>query len=168
MALCLANSLVARRDFVPYDQLVRYRWWHINGYMSSTGKCFDIGAATSQSLTEFGRRQKDFAEKTNIPLEQLDFLSNINLLKEFNVFCSEDGVAGNGALMRLAPVPLFFYKHPIEAIEFCGISGKITHGDDKAYDTCRYYGALIIAALRGETKEQLLDKDFYLKTSRLV
>ncbi|CAF1509657.1 unnamed protein product, partial [Rotaria sordida] len=28
MALCLANSLVARRDFIPYDQLVRYKWWY--------------------------------------------------------------------------------------------------------------------------------------------
>ncbi|CAF4141711.1 unnamed protein product, partial [Rotaria sordida] len=53
MALCLGISLVARRDFIPYDQLVRYKWWFEHGYMSSTGHCFDIGAATSQSLQEF-------------------------------------------------------------------------------------------------------------------
>ncbi|UJR17199.1 hypothetical protein I4U23_004094 [Adineta vaga] len=69
----------------------------------------------------------------------------------------------NGALVRLAPVPLFFWKYPIEAIEFAGISGEITHGDRIAYDACRYYSALIVAALHSETKEQLLDKDFYLK-----
>ena len=73
MALCLANSLVARRDYVPYDQLVRYKWWHREGYMSSTGKCFDIGAATKKSLAEFERRQKSFAEKHRIPPGQLDF-----------------------------------------------------------------------------------------------
>jgi len=162
MGLCLANSLIARHAFNCYDQLVRYRWWYIHGYMSSTGKCFDIGAATSQSLSEFARRQKIFSEENNIPLEELDFLSNVNLLKKFNVYCSEAGVAGNGALMRLTPVPLYFYKNPVEAVEFSGISGKITHGDQKAYDACRYYGALIVAALTGETKEQLLDKDFYL------
>ncbi|CAF4965489.1 unnamed protein product, partial [Rotaria socialis] len=65
--------------------------------------------------------------------------------------------------MRLAPVPLFFYRDPIKAVEYSGISGIITHGDQKASDACRYYGALIVAALRGETKAQLLDNDFYLK-----
>ncbi|CAF2684956.1 unnamed protein product [Rotaria sp. Silwood2] len=131
--------------------------------MSSTGRCFDIGAATSQSLQEFERRQQQFAIKYNIPFDQLDFLSDPHLLADFNVDCSEDGAAGNGALMRLAPVPLFFHKHPAYAVEYSGISGIITHGDLKAYDACRYYGALIVAALRGETKEQLLDDNFYFK-----
>ncbi|CAF0844524.1 unnamed protein product [Rotaria sordida] len=161
MALCLANSLVARRDYVPYDQLVRYKWWYRDGYMSSIGKCFDIGAATRQSLSKFERRQREFADQHGIPLDQLDFLSDPELLKKFDVNCSEEGVAGNGALMRLAPVPLFFYKHPTQAVEYSGLSGLITHGDDKAYDACRYYGALIVAAVNGTTKEELLDEKFY-------
>ena len=76
MALCLANSLVTKRDFNPYDQLVRYKWWYKNGYMSSTGQCFDIGAATSQSLDEFERRQRNFAKKNNIQVEEMDCLSD--------------------------------------------------------------------------------------------
>jgi ADP-ribosyl-[dinitrogen reductase] hydrolase len=163
MALCLANSLVARRGFVPYDQLVRYKWWYKLGYMSSTGECFDIGAATKNSIVEFERRQKDFAKKLGINLKDMDYLSDPEALKHFDVYCSEDGVAGNGALMRLAPVPLFFYKDPVAAVEFSGISGQITHGDRKAYDACRYYGALIVAALDNYTKDQLLDKEFYTK-----
>ncbi|CAF4428996.1 unnamed protein product [Rotaria sp. Silwood2] len=130
--------------------------------MSSTGQCFDIGNATSQSLREFERRQQSLAIKYQIPLDQLDSLADPDLLATFDVNCSETGVAGNGALMRLAPVPLFFYRYPTEAVEFSGISGKITHGDLKAYDACRYYGALIVAALQGETKTQLLDGNFYL------
>ncbi|CAF0873214.1 unnamed protein product [Adineta steineri] len=163
MALCLAMSLLARHDFVPYDQLVRYKWWYQYGYMSSTGKCFDIGAATRQSLEEFSRRQGSFAKKHNIPVERLDFLSNTELLDEFKVNCSSKGVAGNGALMRLAPVSLFFHANPEAAVEFSGISGRITHGDKKAYDACRYYGALICAALKDYEKSDLLDKDFYKK-----
>jgi ADP-ribosylglycohydrolase len=163
MALCLANSLIARREFNCYDQLVRYQWWYIHGYMSSTGKCFDIGSATRQSLKEFANRQQIFSQENNIPINDLDFLSDRDLIQKFDVYCSQEGVAGNGALMRLAPVPLFFYKDPVQAVEFSGISGQITHGDQKAYDACRYYGALIVAALNGETKEKLLDKDFYLK-----
>jgi len=163
MGLCLANSLVARRDFIPYDQLVRYKWWSDYGYMSSTGKCFDIGAATSQSIHQFRREQKRFAKERGIPPELMDYLSDPKLLGEFNVYCSEDGVAGNGALMRLAPVPLFFFRNKYAAIEFSGRSGEITHGDKKAYDACRFYGALIVAALRGFTKEQILAKNFYSK-----
>ena len=67
MALCLANSLIVREDYDPYDQLVRYKWWFRHGYMSSTGKCFDIGSATKQSLYEFERRQKKLAEKYRKP-----------------------------------------------------------------------------------------------------
>ncbi|CAF4897796.1 unnamed protein product, partial [Rotaria sp. Silwood1] len=163
MALCLANSLIARRHFNPYDQLVRYKWWYKNGYMTSTGRCFDIGENTSQSFDEFQRRQESLAKDHQIPLEQLDFLSDYHLLANFNVDCSKIGAAGNGALMRLAPVPLFFHKWPIHAVEFSGRSGQITHGDPKAYDACRYYGALIVATLRGESKEQLLDNEFYVK-----
>ncbi|CAF3513177.1 unnamed protein product [Rotaria sp. Silwood1] len=163
MALCLANSMVVRRDYVPYDQLVRYKWWHVHGYMSSVGHCFDIGKATKQALMKFEARQKAFAKEHNIPFKDLDYLSDSELLNKFDVKCSEEGVAGNGALMRLAPVPLFFYQNPTKAIEYSGHSGLITHGDCKAYDACRYYGALIVSALRGETKKDLLDENFYSK-----
>ncbi|CAF0983301.1 unnamed protein product [Rotaria sp. Silwood1] len=161
MALCLASSLIACQGFVPYDQLVRYKWWYRHGYMSSTGHCFDIGANTRESIEEFEKRQSNFAREHNIALNQIDQLSDLNLLHEFKVECSHAGVAGNGALMRLAPVPIFFFRHPKMAVEYSGFSGKITHGDDKAYDACRYYGALIVAAINGEQKNELTSKSFY-------
>jgi ADP-ribosyl-[dinitrogen reductase] hydrolase len=167
MALCLANSLVARRNFVPYDQLVRYKWWYQNGYMSSTGHCFDIGAATRRSIEKFEHRQKKFAERFEIPLEDMDCLSERRLLKKFNVYCSDEEAAGNGALMRLAPVPLFFYRSLEDAIQYSGSSGQITHGDIKARDACRYYGALIAAAVDGCPKKQLLNRKFYLRNKDL-
>jgi len=131
--------------------------------MSSTGQCFDIGAATRQSIMEFERRQRQFAKISSISLRKMDYLSDPEALHRFNVYCSEEEVAGNGALMRLAPVPLFFYRCPAAAVEFSGYSGQITHGDQKAYDACRYYGALIVAALHGYEKADILDKEFYLK-----
>ncbi|CAF2046566.1 unnamed protein product [Rotaria magnacalcarata] len=163
MALCLANSLVTQKKFNPYDQLVRYKWWYKEGYMSSTGQCFDIGMSTSESLNAFEIRQIAFAKEHNIPQKEMDYLSDESLIKTFDVYCSREHVAGNGALMRLAPVPIFFYKYPEYAVEYSGISGQITHGDIKAYDACRYYGALIVAALTGYTKDKILDKDFYSK-----
>ncbi|CAF1138437.1 unnamed protein product [Rotaria sp. Silwood1] len=47
------------------------------------------------------------------------------------------------------------------AVHYSGISGQITHGDDKVYDACRYYGALIVAAMSGAQKNELTSKTFY-------
>src|SRR3954447_10436038 len=53
MALCLAESLVECRGFEAVDQLERYVRWYHDGYLSSTGRCFDIGNATRAALTRF-------------------------------------------------------------------------------------------------------------------
>ena len=160
MALCLASSLISCQDFDPYDQMVRYNWWYRHGYMSSTGTCFDIGKATRASVEEFEHRQRQFAKQHHISMQNMSSLSKEHQNK-FDIKCGQDDAAGNGALMRLAPVPLFFRDHPLDAVPLCGYSAILTHGDERAYDACRYYGALIIAALRGDSKEDLLAENFY-------
>ena len=50
MALCLATSLVTTKGFNPADQMDRYCDWYQNGYLSSTGRCFDIGNTVRQAL----------------------------------------------------------------------------------------------------------------------
>ncbi|CAF1225458.1 unnamed protein product [Didymodactylos carnosus] len=165
MALCLAISLIVKRDHDAYDQLVRYKWWWKEGYMSSTGRCFDIGNATRESLQNFIIKQKEFGKTHKISYEQMDSLSAENSERfkdEQSTSCSRDGVAGNGALMRLAPIPLFFYRSPSHAIRYAGESAILTHRDDRARDACRYYAALIAGALQGYSKTDLLDKKFYL------
>jgi ADP-ribosylglycohydrolase len=166
MALCLASSLIAQHDFNPYDQMVRYKRWYKKGFLSSTGKCFDIGTTTRSSIEEFCRRQTILKQQfriekdddiDNLPMEQ------VRNVKNFNVYCGEPGQAGNGALMRLAPVPLFYFRQPDLAVNLAGESARLTHGDQKAVDACRYYAALIVAAVRGESKEELLNERFYEK-----
>jgi ADP-ribosyl-[dinitrogen reductase] hydrolase len=164
MALCLASSLIEKKTFNPYDQMVRYKWWFKYGYMSSTGRCFDIGNATRDSLDEFSRRQEILKRRFHSRSEHdVDNLSwdLVQSVKEFSVDCSSSGVAGNGALMRLTPVPLFFYRFPAVAVEYAGRSARLTHGDKKAVDACRYYAALIVAAINGDRKNELLKSNFY-------
>ncbi|CAF3594263.1 unnamed protein product [Rotaria sp. Silwood1] len=163
MALCLASSLISRKGFDPYDQLVRYKWWYKHGYLSSIGRCFDIGRATHKSLDEFCRRQNELQQRWRISEEQLDSYSHEEIRSSgFDVNCGQQNASGNGALMRLAPVPLFFHREPAKAVELSGQSARLTHGDQRAIDACRYYAALIVAAIQGKTKEQLLDPNFYL------
>jgi ADP-ribosyl-[dinitrogen reductase] hydrolase len=136
MALCLAESLIKCMGFDPRDQLRRYVRWFREGYLSSTGKCFDIGNATSAALTRF--------EKTGEP------------------YCgsTDPHSAGNGSLMRLAPVPTYFSFLPEQAIEWSGESSRTTHGAPHTIDACRYYGGLIAGAIRGASKDELLSKRY--------
>lgn len=161
MALCLASSLIVHQGLNLYDQLVRYKWWYRFGFFSSTGYCFDLGETTKRSLEEFEERQKKFANKYSISLAEIDYLSDAELLKSFDVFCDKRNSAGSEALVRLAPVPLFFYKDPETAVQYAGRSAQITHGDARCSDACRYLAALIVAAIHGECKEELLNDHFY-------
>ena len=63
MALCLAASLV-ENGFDTHDQMQRYLLWHDEGYLSSTGACFDIGNATSTALERFRRTGNPMAGST--------------------------------------------------------------------------------------------------------
>jgi ADP-ribosyl-[dinitrogen reductase] hydrolase len=136
MALCLAESLITCRGFDPVDQLRRYCRWHREGYLSSTGICFDIGGTTRAALERF--------EQTHAP------------------FCgsTDPRTSGNGSIMRLAPVPLFYAQRPREAIERAGESSRTTHGAREAIDGCRYLAALLVGALRGASKVDLVSDHF--------
>ncbi|GAB7015851.1 ADP-ribosylglycohydrolase family protein [Methanogenium cariaci] len=136
MALCLAESLINCKGFDPKDQLVRYGDWYHNGHLSSNGRCFDIGNTTLTALIHF--------EETGNPCSGL----------------THPRSAGNGSLMRLAPVPLAYAKTPSRAIELSGECSKTTHALDVCVDACRYMGALIVGAVSGYAKAQLLSPQF--------
>jgi ADP-ribosyl-[dinitrogen reductase] hydrolase len=132
MALCLAESLIEKSAFDPIDQLERYLRWYRTGYLSSNGRCFDIGITTVNALHRF--------ERTGEPYPGPD----------------SPHTAGSGSLMRLAPVPLFFARHPQLALERCANSSRTTHANRQAVDACRYFGGLLLGALYEQSKEALL------------
>jgi ADP-ribosylglycohydrolase len=68
--------------------------------------------------------------------------------------------AGNGSIMRLAPMPLFFAQNPAHAIEKCGESSRTTHATPECVDACRYLGALLAGAVNGVSKEALLSEHY--------
>jgi ADP-ribosyl-[dinitrogen reductase] hydrolase len=136
MALCLAASLVERHGFDARDQMQRYLRWRDEGYMSSIGTCFDIGGTVSSSLSRFEATGDPFAGSTH------------------------PHAAGNGSIMRLAPVPLFYASQPQQALEKAADSSRTTHGTQTAVDACRYLGALLVGAVQGASKEELLSPAF--------
>ena len=170
MALCLAASLIIKGKFDPYDQFVRYKRWYRDGYMSSTGKCFDIGKSTRDAITNFEEHQNKIRnqirkEKLHTNEEQLDCMVEEKICgsnKRLR-FATKDS-AGNGSLMRLAPIPCFFWESYDKVKEFIDEATEMTHDDLRARDACRFYAGLIWYALDGKPKEQLLSKDFYKQT----
>jgi ADP-ribosylglycohydrolase len=149
MALCLAESLIEKRGFDPIDQLERYTRWAEHGHLSSNGRVFDIGNTVRDALAKFAKTRKPYCGSSD-PMS-----------------------AGNGSLMRLAPVPLFFAERPAEAIERSGESSRTTHGAQTPVDACRYFGGLIVGAVLGVSKEELLSDRYapvpeYWRKNKLV
>jgi ADP-ribosylglycohydrolase len=58
--------------------------------------------------------------------------------------------------MRLAPVAMFYVNRPEEGIAACGESSRTTHGAREAIDACRYFRGLLIGAMNGASKAELL------------
>lgn len=134
LALCPAESLIEKRGFDPVDKLERYLRWFREGHLSSTGKCFGIGTTTREVLLRFEETREPYGGSTS------------------------SKKAGNGSNMRLAPVPLFFARRPEEAIERCAESSRTTHGAPNAVHACRYLGSLVVGAINGIDKEELLSE----------
>ena len=132
MALCLATSLVECGGFDPRDQMVRYVRWHEQGYLSSNGRCFDIGSTVRRALAQFKRTGEPFSGS------------------------ADPQSAGNGSLMRLAPVALYYYPDREQTWHYAVESSRTTHAAPECLDACRYFSDLLYRALSGESKADLL------------
>ena len=132
MALCLATSLVHRRGTDLADQMGRYvNWWQW-GYLSSTGECFDIGTTVRAALNRFVTTRDPLAGDT------------------------DPRTAGNGSLMRLAPVAMWFAPDVQAVRANARRSSLTTHGASEAVDCCELYAELLVRALAGAPRGALL------------
>ena len=132
MALCLAESLIECGGFDPADQVERYQRWQRDAYLTSTGECVGITASVSRALATARWSGKPFAGSHDP--HQLD--------KE--------------PLSRVAPAVLFFLPEPREAIHFAAESARTTQQSPLVLDSCRYLAALLVGALRGVARQELL------------
>lgn len=133
MALCLATSLIECEPFNIHDQMQRYcRWWR-DGYLSSTGTCFDIGVTVTKALHQFEQTNDPYAGSTD-PYS-----------------------AGNGSLMRLAPIPMRYMNDIEQALVYAKQSSETTHAAEESVIACQFATYLIIALLQGKDKQTALE-----------
>jgi len=132
MALCLATSLLHCKGFDAADQMNRYvNWWQW-GYLSSTGDCFDIGMTVCKALQRY--------QVTGNPLAG----------------STDPATAGNGSLMRLAPVVLHAHPDMASTLELARRSSATTHAAVEALDCCEVFADVLANALRGEDRSSVL------------
>lgn len=131
MALCLAASLIDH-GFDLADQMDRYLQWYDNGYMSSTGKCFDIGSTTSAALERYRADGNPMAGS------------------------KKADSAGNGSIMRLAPVAICYQDVPELAVKLAAEQSKSTHHALECLVSCRLLAQALVRALQGLPKDDVL------------
>ncbi len=145
MALCLTDSLLACKAHDPHDQLQRYLRWARHGENSVNGHCFDIGGTVNEALRTYIKTGEAYPGAED----------------EFS--------AGNGSLMRLAPVALFYNTRHGDAldcrqlVQMAALSSMTTHRHPAAVSACQVMAlfidhalALDGMALAPEDKQQLL------------
>ncbi len=125
MALCLAESLIQKQGFDARDQMARYLNWYKHGYWSSTGDCFDIGMAVRKALEIFEDTGEVFAGSTDTQ------------------------TAGNGALMRMAPVVMNYFPHQENILNFSIESTRTTHQAPEALECSKLFAWVLMNALKG-------------------
>jgi len=125
MAICLAQSLLHRDGFDAMDQMNRYMNWWRWGYPSPTGDCFDIGMTVQDALLRFSA--------TGYPLSG----------------STDPNSAGNGSLMRLAPVVLRYFPDLVAILQYAQLSSQTTHGAVEAIECCSVLAEIISNALNG-------------------
>ena len=132
MALALADSLAASGTLDCRDLMDRFvRWWQ-HGEYSHTGGCFDIGNAVRGALERYLRTGDPLAGST------------------------DPGTAGNGSLMRLAPVALRFWNDRPRLIATAAEQSRCTHGTEEAVDACRAFAELLADAIAGSPRAEVL------------
>lgn len=140
MALALADSLT-HSGWSLDDQANRYLAWYREGKYSVNGRCFDIGNATRAALTKF---------------EQTGDAATAGGTDEFS--------AGNGSIMRLAPVPAFFADlypgRAAELIRYGHDSSLPTHRAWQATSAAAYMTVLLAAMMAGESRAVVLAPDW--------
>ena len=136
LALALADSLATNPDLDPADLIQRFWRWYREGEYSCTGHCFDIGTTTRAALERWQREGNPFAGST------------------------EARMAGNGSLMRLAPVAVRHWQNRERLRDVAARQSRTTHASPEAVDACVMYAEALADAIEGHPHSEVLRERF--------
>lgn len=132
MALALADSLGTCEGLDEADLMRRFAAWRDTGAYSCNGRCFDIGMTVSRALSRWQRSGNPIAGDT------------------------DPNTAGNGSLMRLAPVAVRYWNDRGRLVDAAARQSKITHGAAEAVDACVAWAEIMADAIAGKPLDEIL------------
>jgi ADP-ribosyl-[dinitrogen reductase] hydrolase len=132
MALALADNLLGRDDLDEQGLLRRFVEWRDEGTYSCTGRCFDIGTTTNRALSQWKKTGNLFADSV------------------------DPHSAGNGSLMRLAPVAIRFWQDRPKLRDVAARQSKTTHAAPEAVDASVAFAEMLADAIEGRPISDVL------------
>lgn len=134
MALCLADSLLAKGGYDSRATMDSYLAWYRHGVNSARDICFDIGCQTQAALEHY---EKD-------PILTISSLGTN---------------AGNGCIMRLAPAAIVGRNlDPGDASQLYRVSAVDTHNSPEAVEATVLFGHLLTGLMDGLDPGEALDR----------
>jgi ADP-ribosyl-[dinitrogen reductase] hydrolase len=123
MALAIAYSLIEKGGVDPKDIKDKFLDWHLRGDFDSRGKpSHGSGENTRKALDAYHQdRSKVFADPSKN--------------------------AGNGCIMRLAPVPIFYHNNLDQAMQAAALQAKTTHHSNTAMEASALLAYIVHRAL---------------------
>jgi ADP-ribosyl-[dinitrogen reductase] hydrolase len=133
MTLCLAESLIACQGFDANDKMQRYCRWIYDGHNSSKPYAFGVGKTILNALFRYNKTGDPYSGRI------------------------ESKYSGNGSLMRIAPIAIYYANQPELAWEYAALSSKTTHASPECIQSCQYFTHLLIQAFYCVEKQHLFD-----------
>lgn len=133
MMLCLAHSLF-EKGFDYKDQIEKYEKWLNNGYLSCCEKSIGSGGATRIAIENFN--------------------------KNGSIINGDNTTLGNGSLMRIAPIPIYFIDSPVDCAYFASESSKTTHNSNICKNFTMLYALAIRDAFLNVDKECIIPERY--------
>lgn len=132
LALCLAESLLELRRCDARDQIERYLLWRRNGHLSARGQPGEPTADVARALASYQWRHQPMAGSHD-PRDR-----------------------SAASLPRVVSAAAFLVADPAAAVTLAAECSRTTHQSPVVLDACRYFGALLVGALRGDTSARVL------------
>ncbi|HET7757547.1 MAG TPA: ADP-ribosylglycohydrolase family protein [Steroidobacteraceae bacterium] len=134
MALCLAESLLECNGFDARDQAARYHRWQQQGYLSATGQCLGITAATARALALAKWRRQAFSGSHDPQMQDPEPLS------------------------RVTPAVMYFFADAPTAVAQAAEAARTTCQAPAVLAACRSLARALHAALSGRSRERILEQ----------
>ena len=135
MALCLADSLLFMGQLDPSDLMERFtRWWK-TGYNSSRPNSIGLGGNIAKALEKFKNDPSNPIAGGTDP----------------------DKDAGNGAIMRLAPIAIYWHDDFQQAVLMARLQASVTHNIPETTESCVLMTYIMIKGIHGDSVEHIFN-----------